>query len=127
MHGKVRHRQVLGDQADQVPGSPRGPDPDGVAERDLVAAEIAQGDGEVGDGGRRYGPLVGAAEDAGDVSPHAQFLGQGALGDRTQPLDRLRDRAIDVRLGEGVGRGSEDGDLARSSGECGIEALSVRH
>jgi hypothetical protein len=93
--------EVHGDPPDRDPvsGRPRGrrerrPCLDGVAERDLLAAQLVQSSGERGHpfGGDR--PFVRRAEHTGKIGPHLQAGGPPAADERLQALEAITRPAV---------------------------------
>ena len=96
MHGEIGHRHIARHRAQQMPRLQGRADADGVAERDFVAAEVPQHFCDIDHRLRLDLALIGTAEHGGDVAadPHAVRL--GANQHRLEPVDRFRDRAIDI-------------------------------
>ncbi len=88
------------------------PDADGVAERELVAAEVHEPARGVDDLTDRHLALPGVAEAHRDVGPDPQAGRPGPLDDGTEHRHRLLERAAEVLLGERLGGAAEDGDGA---------------
>ena len=90
-------------------------DPDGIADRDLVAAEprrAARATSIARAGSTR--PFVGAAERGRDVAAHAQPLAARLGHEVGEALEGLVDRRVDVLAAEALAGRGEDRDLARA-------------
>ncbi len=127
MHRQLGHRHHAGRRAQQLPGFCWRPDPDGVAQRDLIAAEIPQRLRHVDDRRRFDLALIGTPQHTGDIPPHPDAVVPGAGHHRLEALDRFGDRAIDVGARERFRRRGEHRDLAGAGGARRLVALFVRH
>jgi len=68
-----------------------------------------------------------AAEHHRDVPAHIDSGFQRSLTDRTEALERLRDRAIGVAAREGLGGGGKSGNFFHTRRQSGVEPLHVGH
>ena len=127
MHRQIGHRHVARDRAQQLPRLQGRADADGVAERDFVAAEIPQHFCDVDHRLRLDLALIGAAEHGGDIAAHPDAIGFGARQHRLEPLDRFRNRAIDIGARKAFRRGGEHRDQFGAGGLRGLVSLLVRH
>jgi hypothetical protein len=86
---------------DQPAGGERRPCPDGVAERDLLAAQLVQSPGERGHPFAGDRPFVGAAEHTGEIGPHRQAGGPPGADERLQALEAItrQQRGVTARQG----------------------------
>src|SRR5205823_4819274 len=99
----------------------------GVAERELVAAEVEQAPPDVDrDAGRRRTvPWIG--EDHREIAADAQALVLRAPDDLAIVVDRLLARAPQILSRIALARRGEDGDLADTAPEGALEALLLRN
>jgi hypothetical protein len=118
---------VAGDRAQQLPRFQRRTDADGVAERNLVAAEIPQHLCNVDHRLRLDLALIGTAEHGRDVTAHPDTIGFGAGEHRLEALDRLRDGAIDVGTRKAFRRCREHRDQFCARGLRRLIAFLVGH
>ena len=96
MHRETGRRHALTHRAQHLFCLARRADADRVAERDFVAAEIRQRLRDIGDRLRLHFAVIGTAKHAGDVAADLDAIGLGVRQHRPEPLDRFRNRAIDV-------------------------------
>ncbi|MNZ95338.1 hypothetical protein D3C78_1144840 [compost metagenome] len=124
--GEAVARDAGADHVDQVAGSPGGAGADGVAQGHFVAAHgVELG----GDGGHLLGghlAVIGAAQYAGDIAPHADALGLGRFHHRHEARQALGDGAVDVLLRKGLGGGGEYRHFLHPGFQGGFEAFHVR-
>src|SRR3546814_12642576 len=79
MDSEALARHTARHRIDHDPGLAWRTDADRVAERDLVTAHIEERTSDLRDSGDRHVALVGATEDAGDVTPDADIVPQCGL------------------------------------------------
>src|SRR5205823_13834285 len=100
---------------------------DGVAERELVAAEVEQAPPDVDrdTGRRRTVPRIG--EDHREIAADAQALVLRTPDDLAIVIDRFLARASQILSRVAVARRGEDGDLTDAAPEGALEALLLRN
>lgn len=125
------HADPLGGDAFRVqrgqqrPDVARGGDADGVAEAELVAAEVEQRLGGADDLGERDRSLPGVAEAHGQVAAYVGPVFLGAGHDGLEHGEGLGDGAVEVAGGEGLGGRTEDGDAGGAQGQRPVETALV--
>src|SRR5712664_452540 len=110
-----------------MPRLERRADADGVAERDLVAAEIPQHPRDVHHGLRLHLAVIGATEHAGDIAAYLDAVRLGSDDDWLEALNGFGDRAIDIgarKTFRGRGKYRDHPGAGRARG---VVALFVRH
>src|ERR1700733_14378026 len=117
---------MLRDVFQQAQGLRRCADSDCVSQRDLVTSAVEQPARNLCNLGWSNFSLVWAAERAGDVATDADSCCPRSFKDRLKAFEALRDGAVDVLCGEGLGGCGEDRNLGCSCGNSGLIALQIR-
>jgi hypothetical protein len=102
-------------------------DPDRVAERELVAAQVHQSPAHLDDLRHRHGALPRVAETHRDVAANPQPLGPSTLDDRREHGQRLLDAAVEVLAGERLGGAAEHRDRPHTRGQRPVQPTLVGH
>src|SRR5262245_55253966 len=93
-------------------------DPDGISDRDLVAAEVEEPPHDRDRARRVYVSLVGTAEGRREVAAHAHALPARLRHELLETLESLGDRGVGVAPAEALAGRREDGDLTRPRPTC---------
>ena len=100
---------------------------DRVAQAELVTAQVhhpRRDSHDLVDGNVSF---PGVAKTHRDVCADPQALDTGSLHDRSEHRDGLRDAAVEVPAGEGLGRAAEDRDGLHTLCERGVQTTLVGH
>src|SRR6185436_6691765 len=125
VHRERRLRHRLFQASHHVRDLGRDADADGVADRDLVAADVGQAARDVHDAGRIHRAFVGTAEAGRDVAADPHPLAKRVRHELLEAREGLVDGRVDVLAVEGLAGRGEDRDVARARGPRRFVSLAV--